>query len=164
MSSEGIFIPENIDVLLFGGCGEIGTIFKKTLVESETPLFAPPHDLIDLHHSEYVKMLIEGLKPQMIINCASYSGEDEEIIRHTNSLAPLTLSEICLSLDLPWMHVVRNHPARSALGRTCEEAVVAIKDSESKCYICKMKSSPEAFVTKCLELKESGKDHGLYEL
>jgi hypothetical protein len=111
-----------------------------------------------------VKALIEGLKPQMTINCASYSEEDEETIRLTNSTVPLDLSQACLDLGLSWMHVIRSHPAGSSLAKACEKAIVAIQNSKSKCYICKMESSPEEFVAKCLELKESGKDYGLYEL
>tara|TARA_Y100000310_G_scaffold266966_1_gene278703 strand:- start:28 stop:519 length:492 start_codon:yes stop_codon:yes gene_type:complete len=162
--SEGIFIPENIDVLLFGEGGEIGTLFKETLISNEVPLFAPNRGLIDLHHAEYVKMLVEGLKPQTLINCASYSGEDKEIINHTNSVVPFNLSQICYDLDVAWMHVIRDHPAESPLAEACEKAVTTIQNSKSKCYLCKIISSPEEFVPKCLALIDNGDDYGTYEL
>ena len=162
--SEGIYIPENIDVLLFGEGGEIGTLFKEALVDNEVPLFAPPHGLINLHHAEYVKMLIEGLKPKTIINCTSYSGKDNELIDHTNSIVPFNLSQICHDLDLSWMHVVRDHPAESPLSKACEKAVVTIENSESKCYLCKIISPPKEFVSKCLSLIDNEEDHGTYEL
>tara|TARA_R100000808_G_C2152401_1_gene161812 strand:- start:680 stop:1171 length:492 start_codon:yes stop_codon:yes gene_type:complete len=161
--SEGLFIPENLDVFLFGGSGKVGSLFKERLVKDEVPLFAPSQELIDLHHAEYVKMLIESTSPKFIINCASYSGENEELISHTNTLIPFTLSQICFDLDIPWMHILRSHPSDSSLAKASEEALRIIRNSETRCYICKASSVSEQFIDECLNLKNTNAEYKFYE-
>ena len=169
--NESVFVPENLDVILFGASGSIGSVFKEKLIEKKVPLFAPEQDLIDLHHAEYVKMLIGAVKPKLIINCASYSGEDSEMISHTNSVVPFNLSQICHDLDVPWMHVIRNHAAESEAHKACLEAEETIKNSDTKCYICKVALQPNdndpdvaaRFVDESLKLKDDNAEYGVYE-
>ena len=101
------------NVALFGGAGYVGTAFKKALTKRGIDYFAPPVELLNLHHRDSVSFVLQEIKPSFLINCAGFVGrpnvdaceEQKEETHAGNVSIPFNLAQVCDELNIPWGHV-----------------------------------------------------------
>ena len=111
-------------IAILGSTGYIGTAFKFAAENTPRPKnteFAPSaYEVISLTSKEQdctdyrgMKLLLGNLKPDFIVNAAGYTGKPnvDACEKHKgdtilgNVVLPLTVAQVCESLDIPWGHV-----------------------------------------------------------
>lgn len=95
-----------MNVVIFGSTGYIGEQFKKLYPNAKTPR-------IDIADPKAVAEVLDGEKPDIVINCAGKTGrpnvdwcedhKDETI--HVNVLGPLVIQEECAKRGIYWVHM-----------------------------------------------------------
>ena len=95
-------------ILLTGKDGQIGFALHKKLV-SVGEVIATNRNELNLENSDEIKVFIEKIKPDIIINAAAYTDVDKaeteiELAHKVNSEAPRVLVEEASQLDIPIIH------------------------------------------------------------
>lgn len=101
-------------VLLFGGrSGYIGSEFKAQLLrQCEVVALAPPHVQVDSYRG-FIKDTIEHINPDIVINCAGYTGKpnvdacetQKEACFYGNVTYPKEIAKACAEVGTPFGHV-----------------------------------------------------------
>ena len=95
-------------ILLTGKDGQVGFALHKKLV-SVGEVIATNRNELNLENSDAIRAFIEKIKPDIIINAASYTDVDKaeteiELARKVNTEAPRVLAEKASQLDIPMIH------------------------------------------------------------
>ncbi len=95
-------------ILLTGKDGQVGFALHKKLV-SIGELIATNRNELNLENSDAIRIFIEKIKPDMIINAAAYTDVDNaeteiELARKVNTEAPKVLAEQASKLNIPIIH------------------------------------------------------------
>ena len=95
-------------ILLTGRDGQVGFALHKKLV-SIGEVIATNRNELNLENSDAIRIFIEKIKPDMIINAAAYTevdkAESEKLLAHQiNAIAPKVLAEKASELNIPIIH------------------------------------------------------------
>jgi dTDP-4-dehydrorhamnose reductase len=95
-------------ILLTGKDGQVGIALHKKLA-SIGEVIATNRNELDLENSDAIRIFIEKIKPDMIINAAAYTDVDKaeteiELARKVNAEAPKVLAEKASELNIPIIH------------------------------------------------------------
>ena len=95
-------------ILLTGKDGQVGFALHKKLV-SVGEVIATNRNELNLENSDAIRVFIEKIKPDIIINAAAYTDVDKaeteiELARKVNTEAPKVLAEEASQLDIPMIH------------------------------------------------------------
>jgi dTDP-4-dehydrorhamnose reductase len=95
-------------ILLTGKDGQVGFALHKKLA-SVGEVIATNRNELNLENSDAIKVFIEKIKPNMIINAAAYTevdkAESEKLLTHQiNAIAPKVLAEKASELNIPMIH------------------------------------------------------------
>jgi dTDP-4-dehydrorhamnose reductase len=95
-------------ILLTGKNGQVGFALHKKLVSLAEIIATDRHEL-DLENSDAIRMFIEKIKPDIIINTAAYTEVDKaeseiELAYKVNTKAPKVLAEKASELNIPMIH------------------------------------------------------------
>jgi dTDP-4-dehydrorhamnose reductase len=85
-------------ILLTGKGGQVGFALHKKLV-SLGEVIATDRNELNLENSDAIRIFIEKIKPDMIINAAAYTDVDK-----VNTVAPKVLAEKVSELNIPIIH------------------------------------------------------------
>jgi len=104
-------VPDNSNVLVFGGSGQLGTALLGRLRAAGTPVLAPPRSEIDLLRADPGPVL-EARRPSAVLNATAYndvggaeSGSGREAAFRLNRDVPAGLSRACAAQGIPFVHV-----------------------------------------------------------
>jgi dTDP-4-dehydrorhamnose reductase len=95
-------------ILLTGKDGQVGFALHKKLA-SIGEVIATNRNELNLENSDAIRIFIEKIKPDMIINAAGYTDVDKaeteiELARKINAEAPKVLAEKASQLNIPMIH------------------------------------------------------------
>jgi dTDP-4-dehydrorhamnose reductase len=95
-------------ILLTGKDGQVGFALHKKLA-SIGEVIATNRDMLDLTNPQAIRIFIEKIKPDMIINAAAYTEVDKaesdiELAYKVNTKAPKVLAEKASQLNIPMIH------------------------------------------------------------
>ena len=95
-------------ILLTGKDGQVGFALHKKLA-SIGEVIATNRNELNLENSDAIRIFIEKIKPDMIINAAAYTDVDKaeieiELARKVNAEAPKVLAEKASELNIPIIH------------------------------------------------------------
>jgi dTDP-4-dehydrorhamnose reductase len=95
-------------ILLTGKDGQVGFALHKKLA-SLGELIATDRNELNLENSDAIRLFIEKIKPDIIINAAAYTDVDKaeteiELARKVNAEAPGVLAEKASELNIPIIH------------------------------------------------------------
>lgn len=95
-------------ILLTGKDGQVGFALQKKLV-SIGEVIASDRNELNLENPDVIKIFIEKIKPDMIINAAAYTDVDKaeteiELAHKVNTEAPRVLAEKAFQLNIPIIH------------------------------------------------------------
>jgi dTDP-4-dehydrorhamnose reductase len=95
-------------ILLTGKGGQVGFALHKKLV-SLGEVIATDRNELNLENSDAIRIFIEKIKPDMIINAAAYTDVDKaeseiELAHKVNTVAPKVLAEKVSELNIPIIH------------------------------------------------------------
>jgi dTDP-4-dehydrorhamnose reductase len=95
-------------ILLTGKDGQVGFALHKKLA-SIGEVIATNRNELNLENSDAIRIFIEKIKPDMIINAAAYTEVDKaeseiELARKVNAEVPKILSEKASELNIPIIH------------------------------------------------------------
>jgi dTDP-4-dehydrorhamnose reductase len=95
-------------ILLTGRDGQVGFALHKKLA-SIGEVIATNRNEFNLENSDAIRIFIEKIKPDMIINAAAYTevdkAESEKLLAHQiNAIAPKVLAEKASELNIPMIH------------------------------------------------------------
>jgi dTDP-4-dehydrorhamnose reductase len=95
-------------ILLTGRDGQVGFALHKKLA-SIGEVIATNRNELNLESSDAIRIFIEKIKPDMIINAAAYTevdkAESEKLLAHQiNAIAPKVLAEKASELNIPMIH------------------------------------------------------------
>jgi dTDP-4-dehydrorhamnose reductase len=134
-------------ILLTGKDGQVGFALHKKLA-SIGEVIATNRNELNLENSDSIRIFIEKIKPDMIINAAAYTDVDKaesdiELAHKVNAEAPKVLAEKASQLDIPIIHFstdyvfdgLKNEPyvetdqanPQSAYGKTKWEGEEAVR-------------------------------------
>ena len=104
MGSKTVFMK----ILLTGKEGQVGFALHKKLV-SLGEVIATDRNELNLENPDAIRIFIEKIKPDMIINAAAYADVDKaeseiELAHKVNTEAPKVLAEKASQLDIPIIH------------------------------------------------------------
>ena len=96
-------------VLVTGSSGMLASDLVPLLTKRGYEVFAPPEDMLDITHPGTVKSVTDSVEPEMVINCAAYTGvDDAEKEEHralmVNSFGVQNLCLVCQERDIPLVH------------------------------------------------------------
>jgi dTDP-4-dehydrorhamnose reductase len=97
-----------MNILLTGKDGQIGFALHKKLA-SIGEVIATNRNELNLENSDAIRIFIEKIKPDMIINAAAYTDVDKaeseiEMAHKVNTAAPKVLAEMASQLNIPMIH------------------------------------------------------------
>ncbi len=95
-------------ILLTGKDGQVGFALHKQLV-SVGEVIATGRNELNLENSDAIRVFIEKIKPDIIINTAAYTDVDKaeteiELAHKVNTEAPKVLAQKASQLDIPLIH------------------------------------------------------------
>ena len=95
-------------ILLTGKDGQVGFALHKKLA-SIGEVIATNRNELNLENSDAIRIFIEKIKPDMIINAAAYTDVDKaeteiELAHKVNTVAPKVLAEKASELNIPIIH------------------------------------------------------------
>jgi dTDP-4-dehydrorhamnose reductase len=95
-------------ILLTGKDGQVGFALHKKLA-SLGEIIATDRNELNLENSDDIRIFVEKIKPNMIINAAAYTevdkAESEKLLAHQiNAIAPKVLAEKASELNIPMIH------------------------------------------------------------
>jgi dTDP-4-dehydrorhamnose reductase len=95
-------------ILLTGRDGQVGFALHKKLA-SIGEVIATNRNELNLENSDAIRIFVEKIKPNMIINAAAYTevdkAESEKLLAHQiNAIAPKVLAEKASELNIPMIH------------------------------------------------------------
>jgi dTDP-4-dehydrorhamnose reductase len=95
-------------ILLTGKDGQVGFVLHKKLV-SLGDVIATNRNEFNLENSDAIRVFIEKIKPDIIINAAAYTDVDKaeteiELAYKVNTEAPKVLAERASQLNIPMIH------------------------------------------------------------
>ncbi len=95
-------------ILLTGKDGQVGFALQKKLA-SIGEVIATDRNELNLENSDAIRVFIEKIKPDIIINAAAYTDVDKaeteiELAHKLNSEAPKVLAEKASQLNIPMIH------------------------------------------------------------
>jgi len=95
-------------ILLTGRDGQVGFALHKKLA-SIGEVIATNRNELNLENSDDIRIFVEKIKPNMIINAAAYTevdkAESEKLLAHQiNAIAPKILAEKASELNIPMIH------------------------------------------------------------
>ena len=95
-------------ILLIGKDGQVGFALHKKLA-SIGEVIATNRNELNLENSDAIRIFIEKIKPDMIINAAGYTDVDKaesdiELAHKVNTQAPKVLAEKASQLNIPMIH------------------------------------------------------------
>jgi dTDP-4-dehydrorhamnose reductase len=95
-------------ILLTGKDGQVGFALHKKLA-SIGEVIATDRNELNLENSDAIRVCIEKIKPDMIINAAAYTDVDKaesdiELAHKVNAEAPKVLAEKASQLNIPMIH------------------------------------------------------------
>jgi dTDP-4-dehydrorhamnose reductase len=95
-------------ILLTGKDGQVGFALHKKLA-SIGEIIATDRNELNLENSDAIRVFIEKIKPDMIINAAAYTDVDKaeaevKLARKVNAEAPRVLAEKASQLNIPMIH------------------------------------------------------------
>jgi len=95
-------------ILLTGKDGQVGFALYKKLA-SLGDIIATDRNELNLENSDDIRIFVEKIKPNMIINAAAYTevdkAESEKLLAHQiNAIAPKVLAEKASELNIPMIH------------------------------------------------------------
>jgi len=95
-------------IFLTGRDGQVGFALHKKLA-SIGEVIATNRNELNLENSDAIRIFIEKIKPDMIINAAAYTDVDKaeteiELARKVNAEAPKVLAEKASQLNIPMIH------------------------------------------------------------
>jgi dTDP-4-dehydrorhamnose reductase len=101
-------------IILFGSKGHLGTKLASKLKERSITLLTPDRKIIDLADFDKLKKYIDDVKPDVIINTASYpliptnestySKEYIENLLSSNIQVVLNIARICMNMNIKLIH------------------------------------------------------------
>lgn len=101
-------------ILLFGAQGQLGWELCRSLAPLGTLITAgrhPEHNTycLDLGDLQSLKVLMEDLKPQLVVNAAAYTAVDKaesepDLAHRINGEAPRAMAETAQTLGIPLIH------------------------------------------------------------
>ncbi|MHB1314633.1 MAG: dTDP-4-dehydrorhamnose reductase [Christensenellales bacterium] len=97
-------------ILIIGSNGQLGRQMQKAFTGRDIPFFALDYPEVDITQMESVQKLVEGVKPQTVINCAAYTNVDkaeaeEEVAYQVNAVGPKNIAEVCREKDIELVHI-----------------------------------------------------------
>ncbi|MCM8827174.1 MAG: dTDP-4-dehydrorhamnose reductase [Candidatus Omnitrophica bacterium] len=100
---------EGKKILITGTNGQLANSFISIIGERKMEFFAPREEEFDITNFINVKATIDNLKPDIIINCASYNRVEEaetqqELAYKVNSTALEHLSSLCKKKGIFFVH------------------------------------------------------------
>jgi len=104
LGSKTVFMK----ILLTGKDGQVGFALHKKLA-SIGEVIATNRNELNLENSDAIRIFIEKIKPDMIINAAAYTDVDKaeseiELAYKVNTEAPMVLAEKASQLNIPMIH------------------------------------------------------------
>jgi dTDP-4-dehydrorhamnose reductase len=95
-------------ILLTGRDGQVGFALHKKLA-SISEVIATNRNELNLENSDDIRIFVEKIKPNMIINAAAYTevdkAESEKLLAHqVNAIAPKVLAAKASELNIPMIH------------------------------------------------------------
>ena len=95
-------------ILLTGRDGQVGFALHKKLA-SIGEVIATNRNELNLENSDAIRIFVEKIKPNIIINAAAYTevdkAESEKLLAHQiNAIAPKVLAEKASELNIPMIH------------------------------------------------------------
>jgi len=100
-------------ILLLGATGYVGQQFASELTARSRAFTTLSRAKVDYTRFEVLLKVLRELKPELVINCAGYTGKPnvDACEKHKadtlagNTLLPLTLAHACAAAAVPWGHV-----------------------------------------------------------
>lgn len=97
-----------MNILLLGAGGQLGFDLEHELTAIGS-VFKPPHRELDITHEESLKVFVQRLAPDVIVNAAAYTAVDKaehkiELANLTNSTAVSHLAKISKQVDCWLIH------------------------------------------------------------
>jgi dTDP-4-dehydrorhamnose reductase len=113
-------------ILLTGKNGQVGFALHKKLASLAEIIATDRHEL-NLENSDAIRMFIEKIKPDMIINAAAYTDVDKaeteiELAHKLNTQAPKILAEKASELNIPMIHFSTDYVFDGLKNEPYEEA------------------------------------------
>lgn len=102
-----------IRIVLLGGSGFVGSGFSNEITARNFELLSVRRSDCSIHDSRQLVKRLRNLKPDVLINCAGYTGkpnvdaceDDKANCLAGNAVLPGVIAEACADLDIPWGHV-----------------------------------------------------------
>lgn len=96
-------------IALIGATGQLGTDLQKILPGESGDVVPLGHQQIELSRDDSVESSLDGVEPNLVMNCAAYNlvdqAEDEPAAAYeVNSLGPRRLARWCGRNDVPLVH------------------------------------------------------------
>ena len=96
-----------MQILLFGALGQLGTDFRKVLIEDE--IIGVDVEEVDVRVPTHVSSLVQSHSPNVVINCTAYNRVDDaeenpEAAFAVNTHAVRHIALACRKADVPMVH------------------------------------------------------------
>ena len=120
-------------ILITGAKGQLGLELQKQLQEANShapnlyEVFPTNHQTLDITNFENVQVMLEKVKPDVVINCAAHTGvdqceEEKERADAINHLGPKYLATVCESIGAKLVQVSTDYVFSGAFDTgTCVE-------------------------------------------
>ena len=99
-----------MNILLFGGTGQVGRELLDRASTHCAAFLAPPREVVDLLDERAIIAAIEDARTDLVINAAAYTAvdqaeSDEKTALAINGRAPGAMARACAARDLPLIHL-----------------------------------------------------------
>jgi dTDP-4-dehydrorhamnose reductase len=122
-------MKSDVDLLLFGGSGQLGLSLQLELEKHSMSFYAPNSTSLDLRNFGEVSLLVNSLRPRFIINCAAWTDvlaaeSNPEKANLLNGFAVANLGEAALRSDSTLIHISTDYVFKGDLegGYKCDDS------------------------------------------